>query len=195
MKKLFNNNQSSVTSLSELIYQLMSCGYRVELHNNHYSLFSLASKRPMEISSDKNSVADLLRSIQQGAIPQFPQSNAEYALAFETDRTSFENYANALIKEFKSRTVPEFKIGTLVTHKNGFGVLAYSTKGLILDLEYDITNKTYFYLVEYYASYVSQMTDGKPVAVKCVNWIPEIALGKEPFKTDIDESVAKLLEE
>ena len=125
---------------------------------------------------------------------QFQAGGAEeWILALDVDRPGFEEYANSLIKEYNERLKPLFDIGIMVRHKNGFGVLNYDTKGLILDRDYDIQNHTYYYLVEYYASYVSPMTDGKAVAVKMNTWIPEATLIKEPFTTDV-EKASRLIE-
>jgi len=193
MKKIFNNNNAS--SLSDLIFQLISLGYRVELNGHLYSIFAPTSRR--NHGNDSPDQQALLSMIKQAYSQVAQQLNEPeyYVLADNVDKYSFEEYAKALIRENTSRPNPMFDVGILVTHKNGFGVLPFETKGMILDREFDLNNRTFYYLVEYYASYMTAATDGTKVAVKMNSWVPEISLGKEPFKSDIDNSVAKLLEQ
>jgi len=190
--KLYNKQ---ATTNPELIFKLLTMGYRTEMKNNTYSIYGPVSKRismPDTNPGGSSNINELMK-VFQVQMSSMATGAEEWVLAQDVDRAGFEEYAYSLIKEYDSRPQPLLEIGTMVRHKNGFGVLHYDTKGLILDRDYDIQNRTFYYLIEYYASYVSPMTENKTVAVKMNTWIPENTLIKEPFSTDV-ESVAKLLD-
>ena len=189
------NNNTSI-NISDLIFQLLSLGSRVEQIKNSFSIYCPVSKKEqlnnapstMIMGGGQQGLMDVIRS----AMSQVEASSGEWVLAANVDASSFQKYARALIKEYKIRPSQIFNVGYMVRHKNGFGPSAYSNKGMIIDVEYDTMNHSNYYLIEYYISYIHPMGE-KPCIIKTQDWVPENALEKEPFTEDV-EAAGKLLE-